>query len=534
MKRIYTMTNPGETSTFVEQKDNATTPMADGAQPALPAQHENSLRAVTQKIFSFPVLMGTLLVATVVLCSRLNLPDPDTWWHLAMGKQILATRTLPRSDSYSFTAPGAPWIAYEWLGEVAMAMAAKLGALRGIAFFVVACAAAFTALLFAYATLVSRNSKAALIACTLFVPITPRFFTARPQLIGYAFLILTLILLERFRQGKQRSLWVLPPLFLVWVNTHGSFALGLVVFGVYWACGLTEFEAGGIIARRWTDWQRRHMEIIFLLCVLALTVSPYGTRQAAYPMQMAFFQPLNVSHVAEWQSLTFGSWEAKLLLALVLVFWLANIPLKSSFRLENVVLLLFATYACFVHLRFVPFLVLTFAPLLAELIARWIPRYEPSKDRHPLNAVLMALVAAGLVMAFPSRRTLENVISQHYPVKAVEYLSHHPYPGRMLNEYNWGGYLIWSGRSHHRVFIDGRADFYEYAGVFSDYLHIFELKPNATTLMRRYDIRLCLISRKEPLRTLLASSPDWREVYSDKLAVIFVRRPSQSRISVPE
>jgi hypothetical protein len=347
-------------------------------------------------------------------------------------------------------------------------------------------------------------------------------------LIGYLFLILTLIFLERFRQGKQRSLWVLPPLFLVWVNTHGSFVLGLAAFGIYWASGLLKFQAGAVYAEKWSDHQRRHLEIVFLLCVLALTVSPYGSRQAAYPLQMAFLEPLNVSHIAEWQSLTFGFWEAKFLLAMVLLFWLASIPLQTSYRLENVILLLLATYSSFVHLRLIPFLVLMFAPLIAQLIARWISAYQPAKDHPALNAVLMLLVAGGLVMAFPSRKTLGKVISDHYPVKAVNYLAQHPHPGRMLNEYNWGGYLIWSRNFHHKVFIDGRADFYEYAGVFSDYLHIFKLDSNATILLRRYDIQSCLIFRKEPLRTLLASLPGWKEVYSDDVAVIFVHQAKRS------
>lgn len=471
--------------------------------------------------------MGALLAGAAVVAARYNLPDPDLWWSAQIGKQIIATRTVPTSDSHSFSAPDAPWMAYEWLGEVAIGAADDLGGLQGMTVLLLLLAAIFMALYYGYASLVSGNSKAALIPCAIVLPILKVFFTLRPQLIGYIFLIITLICLERFRQGKQKTLWVLPPLFLVWLNTHGSFVFGLAVFALYWASGLFEFEMGGIVGKRWTDWQRRHMEIVFLLCVLALTVSPYGTRQAAYPLQMAFFEPVNVAHISEWQSLTFQFWQTKLLLVLILVFWLAQIPLRERFRVESIALLLFATYACFVHRRFIPFLLLIMMPLFAKLIAKWAPAYDPSIDHFALNAVLVVAVAIGLGIAVPSQKKLENVVTKRYPQKAIEYINNHNVPGPTLNQYGWGGYLIFTPDYHRKVFVDGRADFYERAGVLADYLAIREVKPNTLFLLRKYNIQSCLLYQNAPLGTMLAALPNWKEVYKDKIAAIYVHKAAK-------
>src|ERR1700689_4688423 len=86
-----------------------------------------------RKAASFPVLMGILLAGVSLVGSRLIMLDPDTWWHIAVGQRIMDTHLWPTSDPYSFTAPGTHWIAYEWLGEVAMAFAAHIGGLLGIA-----------------------------------------------------------------------------------------------------------------------------------------------------------------------------------------------------------------------------------------------------------------------------------------------------------------------------------------------------------------------------------------------------------------
>jgi hypothetical protein len=512
-------------STENAKMPDTATPRTAGANPSV---SDHTAVPFFRRIFSFPVLMGALLVGCAVVSARYNLPDPDVWWSAAVGKQILATHTVPTSDGHSFTAQGAPWMAYEWLGEAVTGAAANLRGLRGMTALLLLLTAIFMSLFYGYATLVGGNSKAALLPCALALPLLQVYFTLRPQLIGYIFLIITLICLERFRQGKQKTLWILPPLFLVWLNTHGSFVFGLAVFGIYWASGLIEFEAGGIVANKWTDWQRRHMEIIFLLCVLALTVSPYGTRQAAYPLQMAFFEPVNVAHINEWQSLTFQFWQTKLLLALVLVFWLAQIPLRERFRVESIVLVLLATYACFVHRRFGPFLVIILIPLLAKLIARWAPPYDRSIDHFAINAVLVVAIAAGLVMTLPSEKKLEDAVARRYPVKAIAYLDQHSVPGPTLNEYGWGGYLIYTPDYHRKVFIDGRADFYEYAGVLEDYLNITNIKPEALLLLRKYHVQSCLIQQDSPLGTVLSASGGWKEIYRDKLAAIFVRQTEQS------
>src|SRR5712691_7620359 len=93
---------------------------------------------ILRKVFSFPALLGALLVAGGFASARSSLADPDTWWHLKVGEQILRTHAWPTADPYSFTVSGTPWIAYEWLGEVIMASAARLGGLRAPAALLVA------------------------------------------------------------------------------------------------------------------------------------------------------------------------------------------------------------------------------------------------------------------------------------------------------------------------------------------------------------------------------------------------------------
>ena len=483
--------------------------------------------AVLRRVFSFPVFLGVLLIGGVFACARLNPPEPDTWWHIAVGEQILRQGTWPTSDSYSFTASGSAWMAYEWFGEVLMAAAERLGGLRGRTALLIGLSSAIFLLLYYYSYLCSRNIKAAFVACTLLLPLAGLFFTLRPQLLGYVFLLITLICLERFRQGRQKSLWILPVVFLGWVNTHGSFAFGLMALGLYWASGLIGFNRGGLVAERWTARQRCHLALIFLLSLVALTVTPYGARLAAYPLEMALFQRVNIASIREWQPLGPDLLMGKIFLGLLLLLFLAQVLFRQSYRLEEMGLLLFAAFSASMHRRFLLLFILVFTPLLAALLARWLPAYQPAKDRPILNAAVIFLVGAGLVGFFPSRDALQQVVVQNYPQKAVEYMLQHPVSGPMLNEYGWGGYLIWSLAPQHKVFIDGRADIYDYSGVLSDYMHVMLLKPDALSLLSKYGVDACLLQRDAPLATVLAALPDWEQVYADPVSILLVKRSRQ-------
>src|ERR1700681_4682026 len=54
-------------------------------------------------LISFPALMAVLLIAVALIGAQSRLLDPDTWWHITVGEQILRSHTWPTSDTYSFT-----------------------------------------------------------------------------------------------------------------------------------------------------------------------------------------------------------------------------------------------------------------------------------------------------------------------------------------------------------------------------------------------------------------------------------------------
>jgi hypothetical protein len=499
--------------------------VAERAPSALDAAIARARRlgALLQRAISFPAMLGMLLVGAVFGAVRSFTVDPDLWWHIKTGELILSTHHWATTDPYSYTAKGMPWVSCEWLGDVIFAAVYRIGGLRGLEVLLVVLGSAVILALYAFATLRSGNSKAGFVAAAVLLTLANGSFNLRPQMIGYLFLILTLITLERFRQGKQRAVWILPVLFMIWINSHGSWIVGLGVVALYIACGLVSFQLGSLETQRWSTSERLRLETVFMLSLAAVAVTPYGVRLAAYPFTVASTLPISVANILEWQPMPFNILGGKIFLGFVLGFFLVQTAFRFSWRASEILLFLFGTAMACLHVRFVLLFVPFFVPLLATILARWAPAYNKAKDKYLINFALMAGVVIAMVHFLPSQADMAKKVADQFPVQSLEYMEKHSVPGPLFNSYGFGGYMVEAG---YKTFIDGRSELFEQTGVLDDYMHITMLKPGAMKVLTGYGIRSCLLQRDEPLSTVLASMPDWQKVYSDDVSALYVKRDS--------
>ena len=500
------------------------------------------LQARALKVFSFPVFLGAVLVGGIFLNLSVRLihdaalpsghwhvafVEGDTFWHIAVGERILDTHRWLTTNYYSFTAPDEKWMAFQWLGDVLMAGSARLGGVRGLMALLTLLVAAIVVLLYCLSSLAANNPLSAFLSTALVLPLLGSCFTLRPQLLGYVFLVVTLICLERFRQGKQKSLWVLPAVFALWANTHGTFTLGLIVFAIYGAAGLKDFRLGPLLGKAWTPHERRHMATVFPLCVAALLLNPYGPRLIQYELGITV-QPLIVSYTEEWMPLSFHEFLGLWFLFLLLAFALGLLILRLPLRVESVALVCLAAYMAHGHQRLAIFFSIVLAPALASELAALLPAPEAGKSRPALNGALIGLFALGAAAFFPSSARLQALIDRNHPRRAVDYIRSHPVAEPMFNDAFWGGYLIWASQGGEKVFIDGRSEAYASSGVLADYLRIIQPAPDALPLLAKYGVRSCLVERAGELSALLGAQPAWHRVYDDDLSVLFERTNSAS------
>jgi len=476
-----------------------------------------------RRVLSFQAATVAMLLALVYEKARYDIADPDIWWHLRNAALMLRQHGWIRADSFSWTVNGRPWIDTEWLSEMVYYAGYRIGGLPGVEVVSLLLLGGIMVGIFYLAWRECGNSKPALLAALIVAPMCMVTFAPRTILMGYMLLLGMLVLLQRYRQTGSGPLWLIPPLFCVWINAHGSWSLGLVVFALVIAAGIPQSDVGAIAASPWTAAQKRALCTTFAASVVALLANPYGYRAVLYPLDMALRQKLNIAHVEEWASLDFHTVGGKIVLAIIAALLVSALVRRYRLNFRELALLLFAVYASFTHVRFLFLAAILIAPLLAKLFDV-IPVYNPANDRPVLNGAILATVLIGIAWFHPTAAGTEQAVAKEFPAGIVGYWEAHPPQGRVFNFFEWGGFLGWRDAAF-RDFVDSRVDLFEYAGIFRDYLAVTAMQ-HPDRMLDKYGIRYVLFPRDSPVTEALereTGAGGWKVDYADPVCVLLER-----------
>ncbi|MEW6572121.1 MAG: hypothetical protein AB1374_00575 [Bacillota bacterium] len=468
------------------------------------------------------VLVITGMLVLVVRAFETGILDPDTWWHLAAGRYIAAHQSIPHQDIFSWTVSGEPWITHEWLAEVLFYLAYLAGSFWGVLSLVLL----LVALLFAFYTKLLLRSGGRYPVAVLSLLVTGEmlypFLEIRPQVLSYLFFVIFLYVLELFREKKD-YLFLLPVISVLWANSHGSFFLGPGLAGLYLLTGLSRVRGERLQNLPWDTGQAGKLALILLLCLLAAALNPNGFGLLLYPLGTVG-DKLMTDNIQEWLSLDFHDLYAQLFLVYYLSVFAAMVITTCRIRVTDLVLYLLFGAAAFVHGRFAAYALLVGGFVLARYLR---PSLDIKTDLTRLKAVLVPVLLVFYAVVLAAKAPPQSKIDyrftdkEDYPVEAVAFLKDNPLDGKVLNNYGWGGYLIWN-LPQEKVFIDGRADVYM-KKVFGDYITITRLRPGAAELLEEYNIKYVFMPAGSPLVQALTLSPRWSVLYEDQTATILIR-----------
>ncbi len=478
---------------------------------------------------SLPLILGLGVYAQVLVYAGVVLSDPDTYWHIAVGRWILAHREVLHQDVFSFSMPGAPFTPPEWLAEVVIAWLYDHFAWTGLVAVTALCEAAALALLLR-ALLRTLAPVHAMIATVLAWGLALTHVLARPHIFTLPILVVWVAALVVARSEDRAPTPWLALLMLLWANLHGSYMFGLVL------AALLAGEAV-LLAADWPSRLRaaRGWGLFGALSVIAAMITPFGVAGLLLPFELN-----NMSYssavLAEWQSPNFQKFQPLELWLMVTLF--AALSLGWRLPPTRVAIMLLLLHMALQHLRhgeplgFVAPLLL--APALApQLRARSDDQVAAPIDRavavlaQPATARGIAL--AGAIMLAVSVVMLGGGVAREAdpitPAAALAAVEALHVEGPVFNDYDFGGYLIFRGI---RPFIDGRyfygdrfiKRYMEAIAVFNDQL---------PALLKEYGITWTLLRPGTPGAVWLDHLPGWRRLYTDDIAVVHVRDDQPAR-----
>ena len=512
-------------------------------------------RALMPSIADVIFLLLLLALTYGGLQQRL-LGDAGTGWHIRAGQQMLATHAIPRQDSFSYTMPGHPWFAWEWLYDLAAGIIYSRMGLNGVVFLSALLIAGTFAGLFRKAVARNRYPLIAAVLVVLAIFASSLHFLARPHLFTWVFtLIFWNILESATAPGSARTLrrlYWLPALMLLWVNLHGGFLVGLALVGLYFLGALWETLAGHEPSGRATaKIAARRLGMVGLLSGVATFLNPYG-----YGLWLHIHAYLGsrfyMNNIQEFLSPNFHGAAEKFFAALLLLSLLGLAVNRSHLRASHLLVILFSVYFGLYAARNIPIasilLVLSVTPLLAgaveragsaeelaprarNLFLRWknfaarMASTELGLRGHllPLAAVVITFVVClqgGRLGARPLVRA--HFDGKRFPVAAADFLAARGIRSQVFNPDYWGGYLIYRLGPGYKVFMDDRHDFYGEPFV-RDYIKLKDIQPGWQEVLDKQKVNWVLIPPEWTLSNALKELPQWRVLYDDHRAILFAR-----------
>jgi hypothetical protein len=490
-------------------------------------------------LYLFPSLRNIFFLVVFLAALRqgnqmLN-AEGDLGHHLAMGRLILETGSIPHTDPFSFRTEGIAAIPHEWLVQSAYALLDDWFGLTGIV--------VLSALLLASAfTLVLTESTrrggmlvAGLVMTALALAASAMHWITRPHLFTYLLLAVWVFRLEAFMRGEERRWWIFPPLMFLWANLHGMFILGLLAFAI----SLTGWAWERWLEGRDSPVSGRGLLLLGLFSTLATFLTPSGFHLWETIFTLAGASPFITSMTAEYQPADFhnpGTWPFLILLGAILATAvLAGRKLGMARALQLSGWTLIGLYSA----RNIPLAAIVLAPIGAELLAAWLRespalaglvRFSRKLERverdlrgwlWAVAGVLLCLVllASGVSLALDGQPY--QLLPERFPMAAVDWLKENPPTGRMFNEFDWGGYLLYRLWPEQKIFMDGHTHIYGDA-LSREYVAIQSRAPGWESLLDNYRVEWAILRTDNPL-TLALIEVYWREVYRDETAVVLKR-----------
>jgi hypothetical protein len=534
----------------------------------------------------FVALLGFLAFTT--LSVRL-LGDAGIGWHIRTGQLILATHQIPRINPFSSTIARQPWFAWEWLYDVLAGWLERAAGLNGVVLLTALIIAGVFSWTFRLLLRRGTNVLVAVILVLLATSAAMIHFLSRPHIVSWLFTVAWFWILElteisccaadydssaSVEANPRRGwmLWLLPLLMLIWVNVHGGFLVGFALLAIYWLGAAWQWltlqgdRFEDILRKIQAGRRARALALTGVLSALATLVNPYGVQLHVHIYRYLSNRFL-MDHIDEFQSPNFHYVAQKCFAGLLLLTLVALAakrreagasPVRvsqvrvSQVRVSQALVVLFAVFSGLYSSRNIPvsalLLILVIGPWLSEameqladrsIAGRW-PGLASMQFLQRMKAIelslkghiwpIAAIVLTCWIAAHGGKLGANPVMDAHFdgkrfPVTAVNYLETQGVQGPLVSPDDWGGYLIYRLYPRVRMVVDDRHDFYG-EEFLKSYLKMVRVEPGWQDFLQQHASRCVLVPRDSALANILAETSGWKAIYSDDVAVAFVRIPA--------
>jgi len=508
-----------------------------------------------EKWLKILIFAGLLTLVIMVFSQKIELTSSDLGRHLENGKIIWQNKQVLFKNLYSYSEPDTPFINHHWLAGVIYYATFLLGGFKLLSFLNVFLMVAAFVLAFKIAQKKAGFYISALLALPVIFLLSERV-EIRPEIFSYLFIVLTWFILERADERKNsRLLFWLIPLFLVWVNIHSYFLIGLILVGFKFGAEFlpifitapgafkSRFKAAWPSARVWL----KSLGALVLVCLL----SPNFIKNLLYPLN--FFKKygyevaenksiFSLSHLMVNYNITlFKEMLFLLFFSLAASFFFYKkrrwFELFSSFFFSFLALLAVRNLALFGLVSLILISANLFYPFdFLKNNVFYFRREFREKYRAPFLIFIFLLIIIEIIYLGVDARKANNFIKNspgwglsQGSEDSIKFFRDNSLSGPIFNNYDLGSALIFWLYPKEKVFVDNRPEAYS-KDFFANVYRPMQLKRDKwLEYSAQYQFKTIYISHTDFTpwaQTFLGQTLDanWALVYFDRYTVIFLNK----------
>ncbi len=481
------------------------------------------------------VLLTALFWSICVSGPKILNFDGDLPRHLLVGRLIRETKSIPLTDTFSFRTVGFPSFPHEWLSQVILSVANDLLGLSGVVLLTALIVTATWAIVYGEAKRRANNLFITLIVTAIGMSVSMIHVLPRPHLFTYLFTALWIVILERMTEDRPHIWWLLPVVMILWVNMHGMFVLGIIIWGIYLVGSLLDHPSWTWFTQRTT----RSMLLGGILSLFATFLSPSGIKIWGAIASLGSNTYLT-SRIPEYQSANFHmpeTWPFILLLMLTIIGFARNTN-KTSWT-HILLAVSFAAIALYTS-RMIPSFAIIAVPIAASSLSNWVNLEFPDsrfmsieKNISKINAssdgaIWLFVIFITIASLFQSGKAIDpqgkgNIFDERFfPVGAVTWLDSHPQQGHVFNEFDWGGYLLLKLMPRQQIFMDGHTHIYGEA-LTREYETVVTQGNDWKKILDKYQTEWAIVRVNSAIARGLEGE-QWKTIYQDDTTTI-LRKP---------
>lgn len=489
-----------------------------------------------------------LLPVLILLRNPVEQLDTDLWWQMALGKYYITHQTLIADHSiFSWTPTDPTWIYNTCLGGIVLYLFYSLMGGFGLWTLQWLIFLGVFASFYFFLRLIQRRlditSTTIIAAVGLVCSLACCFY--KPEIFSFLLFCWTGFIFFYVKLTRRIFLFFLYPLiFVLWVNLHGAFVVGLVFLGILFA--------GEILNKNFFPkeaFTTKELTLFGSACFLSLAatlINPYGIDYIIGTYKGVtsgeFLQNKYIlAYLSLWEYLkkfdvSFFRMGQTAWIMTIMIFFMGCLFLYELIKKKSCDFGLLLVNVAFYWKGMETSRASYFFPLVFFFSFFYL--LHRLKLKNVINkATLLSLVVFLFFLANISYYTVRYGTGETWfgagldnfvPTKEVAFLKKYHPEGPIFNDYVIGGYLVWALYPDYKVFIDPRLAPYQ-KQVAPEYMAFTTVRVTAKDIERfreKYPFKIAILHYRQLvlIYDFLSAGGDWRLLYFGQNAAILMHK----------